>query len=223
MNYSYAPIKIAMADDHEIFREGFKLLLKNQNEVELVGEAENGRELLFLIEKSNPEVVIVDIKMPVMDGIESCKEIRKKFPDIKVIALSMFNDDNLIVDMLEAGARGYLLKNTNKMELIEAIKTVYEGRNYYSSETSAKLMSMIGQSKYNPYRNQPPAKFTKREKDVIRLICEQYTTKEIAEKLGLSIRTVESHRENIQEKSNAKNAIGVVIYAIKHDIFQIQK
>ncbi len=221
MNYSYTPIKIAIADDHQIFREGFKLLLKNQEEIELVGEADDGRELLEVALKQQPDVVIIDIKMPVMDGIEACRHIKKRFPDIKVIALSMFNDDNLVVDMLEAGARGYLLKNTNKQELLQATKAVYEGDTYYCIATSRKLTKMIAESKFNPYRNRPIKKFTARETDVIKLICEQYTNKEIATTLRLSIRTVESHREKIQQKTGAKNSIGVAIYAIKHNIFQL--
>lgn len=190
MNYNYRPIKIAIADDHEIFREGFKLLVKKQPELELVGEAENGKELLEVALQQQPDVVIIDIKMPVMDGIEACKILHKKFPDIKVIALSMFNDDNLIVDMLEAGARGYLLKNTNKHELLQATKAVYEGSTYYCTATSTKLTKMIAESKFNPYRNHPVKRFTARETDIIKLICEQFTNKEIANTLKLSIRTV---------------------------------
>ncbi|MBL7710757.1 MAG: response regulator transcription factor [Chitinophagaceae bacterium] len=214
----YARIKIAIADDHEIFREGFKLLLRDQNEVQLVGEAEHGRELLKVLEEAKPDVVIVDIKMPVLDGVDACKAIRKKFPDVQVIALSMFNEDSLIVDMLEAGAKGYLLKNTNKQELLTAVRAVYEGNTYYCSATSEKLTRMIADSKFNPYRNQPIVRFTPRELDIIKLMCQQYTSKEIASKLTLSIRTVESHREKLQEKTGAKNAIGIVIYAIKHDL-----
>ncbi len=219
--YNYTPIKIVIADDHEIFREGFKLLLKNQPELQLVGEAENGKELLEIAYREQPDVAIIDIKMPVMDGIEACQQIKKKFPDLKVIALSMFNDDNLIIDMLESGAKGYLLKNTNKNELLEATKAVFEGSTYYCSATSAKLTRMIAESKFNPYRDHPVQKFTARETDIIKLICEQYTNKEIATMLGLSIRTVESHRKNIQEKTAAKNLVGVVVYAIKHKIYQI--
>lgn len=221
MNYAYRPIRIVIADDHEIFREGFKLLLKNQHEIELVGEAGDGKELLEVAAKQQPDVAIVDIKMPVMDGVETCKSFKKKFPGIKVIALSMFNDDNLIVDMLEAGARGYLLKNTNKNELIQATKAVYEGSTYYCKATSSKLTKMIAESKFNPYRNHPVKKFTPRETDIIKLICKQYTNKEIATMLGLSIRTIESHREKIHEKTGAKNSIGVVIYAIKNNMYQI--
>lgn len=222
MNYStLGLIRIGIADDHAIFREGFKVLLKNQQEVEMVCEAENGKELLILAEQEQPDVVIVDIKMPVMDGIETCRQIRKRFPDMKVIALSMFNDDNLIVDMLEAGARGYLLKNTNKAELLQATRTVYKGSTYYCNATSIKLTKMIAESKFNPYRNHPVKKFTTREIDIIQLICDQQTNKEIAYNLGLSIRTVESHREKIQEKTGAKNMIGVVVYAIKHGIYEL--
>jgi two-component system response regulator NreC len=221
MKYSYRPIRIVIADDHEIFRDGFKLLLTNQPELELVGEAENGKELLEVIEKEQPDIAIIDIKMPVLDGIEACKVIKKKYSHVKVIALSMFNDDNLIVDMLEAGARGYLLKNTNKMELLNAARAVHEGSTYYCSATSAKLTKMIAESKYNPFKHQPTQKFTNREIDIMKLICQQYTNKEIGIQLGLSARTVESHREKIQEKTGSKNTVGVVIYAIKQKIFEL--
>jgi len=221
MSYEYSTIKIAIADDHSIFRDGFKLLLRNQPLLELVGEAEHGKELLDVAAVQQPDVVILDIKMPVMDGIECCKQIKKKFPDMKVIALSMFNDDNLIVDMLEAGAKGYLLKNTNKQELLEAAKAVYDGGTYYCNATSTKLTKMIAESKFNPYRNHPVKRFTGRGTDIIILICEQLTNKEIAGKLGLSIRTIESHREKIQEKVGARNSIGVAIYAVKHGIFEM--
>jgi DNA-binding NarL/FixJ family response regulator len=217
----YAPIKIVIADDHEIFREGFKLLLKNQQEVQLVGEADNGRELLEIAARQQPDIVITDIKMPLMDGIEACKAIKLKHPHMQVIALSMFNEDNLIVDMLEAGARGYLLKNTNKHELLQAVRAVYEGSTYYCMATSGKLTRMIAESKFNPYRNQPVKKFTPREMEIIKLMCEQHTNKEIATLLRLSIRTVESHREKIQEKTGARNSIGIVIYAIKNDLYEI--
>jgi DNA-binding NarL/FixJ family response regulator len=214
-------IKVVIADDHEIFRDGFKLLLKDQKKLKLAGEADNGRELLQVTDVLQPDVVITDIQMPVMDGIEACKVIREKYPAIQVIALSMFNEDNLIVDMLEAGAAGYLLKNTNKQELLEAVETVYEGGNYYSAATSTKLARLIGKSKFTPY-NEAREKLTEREMDIVRLVCKQYTNKEIASALNLSPRTIESHREKIQEKVKAKNVIGVVIYAIKHNIYKIE-
>ena len=215
-------IKVIIADDHEIFRDGFKLLLKDQKELKLVGEAENGEELLRITNQVQPDVVITDIQMPVMDGIEACEQIKSKYPAMEVIALSMFNDDGLIVDMLEAGASGYLLKNTNKKELLEAVVTVYEGGNYYSAATSTKLARLIGKSRFTPNKKERSEKLTEREMDVVRLICKQYTNKEIASTLNLSSRTVESHREKIQQKVNAKNVIGIVIYAIKNNIYKIE-
>jgi DNA-binding NarL/FixJ family response regulator len=217
----YTPIRIVIADDHKIFRDGFKLLVKNQSKLELVGEAGDGRELLYIVAKEQPDVVITDIQMPIMDGIEVCKQIRKTYPHMQVIALSMFNDDNLIVDMLEAGAKGYLLKNTNREELLTAVTIVYEGSTYYCTATSNKLARLIAESKFNPGRTHTPIKISAREKEIIQLICEQNSNKEIASKLGLSIRTVESHREKIQEKLNVKNSVGIVVYAIRHKLWEI--
>jgi DNA-binding NarL/FixJ family response regulator len=171
--------------------------------------------------KFQPDIVITDIKMPQMDGIEACKIIKKRFPEIKVIALSMFNEDNLIIDMLEAGAKGYLLKNTKTPELLLAAKEVFEGRAYYCAETSARLAKMIAESKYIPYHYHHNQYFSKKEKEIMRLICQQYTNKEIASNMNLSIRTIESYREKIQEKTESRNSIGIVIYAIRHNIFQL--
>jgi DNA-binding NarL/FixJ family response regulator len=217
----YTPIRIVIADDHEIFRDGFKVLLKKQKDLELVGEAENGKDLLDVVAVQLPDIVITDIRMPIMDGIEACKKIRKKYPSIQVIALSMFNDENLIVDMLEAGARGYLLKNTTRHELLAATKAVSEGSAYYSADTSGKLTRMIAESRFNPYRNEPIKQFTSRELQIIRLMCRQLTNGEMAKELALSIRTIESHREKIQEKTGARNSIGIVIYAIKNGLVEV--
>lgn len=215
----YLPIRIVIADDHEIFRNGFKLLLQDQNEVELVGEADNGAHLIDAVNTLQPSVVITDIKMPVMDGIEASRILKEQNASLGIIALSNYNEDSLIVDILEAGARGYLLKNTNREELITAVKAVHSGESYYCTATSSKLTKMIAESRFNPYRAMPRIRFTDRELDVIRLICEQKTNKEIASALKLSVRTVESYRENIQEKISARNSVGIVIYAIKNKIF----
>lgn len=209
-----------MADDHGIFRDGFKVLLRGQHEVKLVGEAGDGKQLLNIIASTNPDVVITDIKMPGMDGIELCRSIKSKYPDVQVIALSMFNDDHLIVDMLDAGATGYLLKNTNKAELLNAIRIVYEGGEYYSPDTAHKLARLIGKSKSAMLKRRQ-VKFSAREVEIIQLICQELTNKEIAAKLKLSVRTVENHRDKIHEKSGAKNSVGLVIYAIRHGIFEV--
>ena len=213
-----ADIKLIIADDHEIFRDGFKLMLSKFPEIKLVGEAANGRELLELIEKENPDVILTDIKMPVMDGIEATKKIAALYPDKGVIGLSMYDDDELIIEMLEAGAKGYLIKNAGKDQIIEAIKTVYNDEPYYCRTTSNKLTQMIAKSRFNPYKKTEKAEFSEREKEIIACICDEMTNKEIGDKLFISVRTVEGHRLKILEKMNVKNTVGLVVYAIKNGI-----
>ncbi len=216
------PIRIVIADDHEIFRDGFRVMLKKQTDIELVGEAADGNELIEITEAMKPDVVLTDIKMPILNGIEAVRIIKKKYPSVKIIALSMFDDDNLIIDMLESGAKGYLLKNTSKSEIIDAINMVYNDQFYYCRSTSQKLIELMAQSNFNPYKETPKPEFSSRELEIIVLICQQATTKEIASKLFLSIRTIEGYREKIQEKMNVKNAAGIVVYAIKNGIFRIR-
>lgn len=208
-------IQLLMADDHEIFRDGFKLMLTKYPDIVLVGEAENGKELLELTQKLQPDVIITDIKMPVMDGIEAAKKISELFPDIGIIGLSMFDEDDLIVDMLEAGAKGYLIKNAGKEQITEAIRTVYNNDPYYCKTTSHKLTNMIARSRFNPYKKAAKVEFSEREIEIIDLICNELTNKEISDKLFISIRTVEGHRLKILEKMNVKNTVGLVVYAIK--------
>jgi DNA-binding NarL/FixJ family response regulator len=218
MMQTTADIKLVIADDHEIFRDGFKLMLSKFPEIILVGEAGNGRELLELIEKENPDVILTDIKMPVMDGIEATKKIVELYPDKGIIGLSMYDDDELIIEMLEAGAKGYLIKNAGKEQIIEAIKTVYNSEPYYCRTTSSKLTQMIAKSRFNPYKKTEKAEFSEREKEIIACICDEMTNKEIGDKLFISVRTVEGHRLKILEKMNVKNTVGLVVYAIKNGI-----
>ena len=219
----YSPIRIVIADDHEIFRSGFKVLFKDQKDLELVAEAEDGIHLLEIVDTVHPDIIITDIKMPRMDGIEACKILKDKYPAIGVIALSMFNDDNLIVDMLEAGARGYLLKNTNKQELLLAARLVHGGDSYYCNDTSKKLTYLIAKSNFNPYRRNNTPVLTEREKEIVILICKEYSNKEIASALNLKTRTIESYREKIQEKIGSRNMVGIVLYAIKKGLFNIKQ
>jgi len=213
-------IKIILADDHEIFRDGFRVMLKKQTDIKLVGEAADGRDLVELVEQARPDVVLTDIKMPHLDGIEATRIIHKKFPEIPIIALSMFDDENLIVDMLEAGAKGYLLKNSPKEEIMKAILDVHNGDIYYCKTTSNKLIQMMAKSQFNPYKQLDKLELSPREIEIVLLICQENTTKEIAGKLFLSIRTVEGYREKIQEKMGVKNTAGIVVCAIKKGIFR---
>ncbi|MBL7702600.1 MAG: response regulator transcription factor [Ferruginibacter sp.] len=213
-----ADIKLIIADDHEIFRDGFKLMLSKFPEIILVGEAANGKELLELTEQVKPNVILTDIKMPVMDGIEATKKIAELYPDKGIIGLSMYDDDELIIEMLEAGAKGYLIKNAGKDQIIEAIKTVYNDDPYYCKTTSHKLTQMIAKSRFNPYKKTAKVEFSEREKEIIACICAEMTNKEIGDKLFISVRTVEGHRLKILEKMNVKNTVGLVVYAIKNGI-----
>ena len=213
-------INIIMADDHEIFRDGFAVMFRRSTDIKLIAEARNGRQLVTLVEKHNPDIVLTDIKMPDMDGVEATRIITNKFPQVGIIALSMFDDDNLIIDMLDAGAKGYLLKNAHKKEIIEAIRTVNSNDPYYCNHTSAKLAALIATSRFNPNKPVDKIAFNEKELEVMRFICKQFSTKEISEAMHLSGRTIEGYREKILEKTLARNTAGIVVYAIQHGIFK---
>ncbi|MEO8711359.1 MAG: response regulator transcription factor [Parafilimonas sp.] len=214
-------IKIVIADDHEIFRDGLSLMLGKYPEIQIAGEAQNGLELVEMVKEHKPHVILTDIKMPVMDGIEAVKKIIAADNDAAIICLSMFDEDDLILDMIEAGVKGYLLKNSDKAEIIDAITTVYHGNYYYSKTTSHKMINMIAKSRFNPYSKSKRPDFSEREIEIIHLICSENSNKEIGEKLFLSSRTVEGHRQRIMEKMAVKNSIGLVIYALKNELVKL--
>ncbi len=220
MNVAYAPVRIIFADDHELFRDGFQSLIRKQVGFELLAEAANGEQLVALTEKYLPDVVLTDIKMPLMDGVQATKLIAERFQQVAIIALSMFNDDKLIIEMLEAGAKGYLLKNAHKEEIIDAINTVAKHKTYYCSATGVKLANLVANNQFNPDSPVYKEKFTDKEKEVMCLICQQYSNKEISETLHLSTRTIEGYRERILEKTDSRNTAGIVVYAIKNDIYK---
>ena len=211
-------IRLVIADDHEIFRDGLALMLSKQDTIVLAGQAGDGEELLRLVAETQPDIVLTDIKMPRLGGIAASRTLLQRFPQLKIIALSMFDEEDLIVEMLETGARGYLLKNADKKEILEAILTVYEGSIFYCKHTTARLASMIVKSKFDAHKRHQESLFTDREKEIIRLICRQHTAQEIGGLLYLSKRTVEGYRTRILEKMDVKNTAGVVIFALKHHI-----
>jgi two-component system response regulator NreC len=214
------PISLVIADDHEIFRDGLTLMLSKQEMVRLVGQAGDGQELIRVVDETRPDMVLTDIKMPRLDGIAATKFLLQRYQGLKIIALSMFGEEDLIVEMLEAGARGYLLKNADKREIMEGILTVNEGNIFYCKLTTAHLASLIVRSKFDAQRKPPGELFTERERDIIRLICRQHTAQEIGDLLFLSKRTVEGYRTRILEKMDVKNTAGVVIFALKHNIIK---
>ncbi len=216
-------LKILLADDHEIFLDGMEAMLAKQPNIEVVGLATNGKECITLAEKTGPDIILTDIVMPGTDGIAMTKYLTEHYPAIGIIALSMFDQDSLIVDMLEAGARGYLLKNAHKSEILEAIDSVYQHVPYYCRSTTGKLAKLIGRSRYNPKGIDKAAEFSEKEREMIRLICEEKTTREIADLLFMSSRTVEGYRMKILEKMDVKSAVGIVVYAIKNGLYEVRK
>ena len=218
----YSPIRIVIADDHELIRDGFKVMVSRLPHLDLLAEASDGEELLQLTRTLQPDVVITDIKMPKMDGVTAAKIIHEEFPEIGIIALSMFDEEALIVEMLEAGARGYLLKHAGKDEIEEAVQSVYKNNTYYCNQTTQKLARMIASSRHVPGKKSAEPEFSDREIQVIQLISDGLASKEIADRLGLKTRTIESYRETIMEKMGVKNMAGIVVYSFKHGILKIK-
>lgn len=214
----YHTINIIIADDHEIFLDGLAMMLSRQKGFNVCGRATNGQQLLEIVDEKKPDVVLTDIKMPILDGIASTRQMLKLQPYLKVVALSMFNEENLIVEMLEAGAKGYLLKNAHKNEITDAIVSVYENKNYYCAQTTTLLAGMIVRSKFSAAKHEPVIELSEREKAIIQMICKQQTAQEIADKVYLSKRTVEGYRIKIFEKIKAKNIAGLIIFALKNEL-----
>lgn len=214
---------VAIVDDHQLFRQGVKFALTQFKSIKEVYEAENGKEILQLLDKIHCDIVLMDIIMPVMDGIQTTRQIVKEFPDVNVIALSMSDEESNITRMIEAGASGYLLKNTDGKEMMEAITAVYSGKHYYSEKVSAKLHAhlMAKRSEREQFLNQNL--FSEREIEVLELICDEYNNEEIGEKLFLSKRTVEGHRNMLLRKTKSRNTAGLVRFAIREGYYKDNK
>lgn len=206
-------IKLFIVDDHEIFRNGLKTIMKRISSVEVVGEASNGKEFLEKYEKELPDVVLMDIEMPEMTGQEATVEALKKHPELNIIALTMFNEDEYIKSMIDAGVKGFLLKNINKETLEKAIHTVHTGGNYYSEE----LFNFFTKQ-FSGKKETPDIHLTKREKEILQLICEGLSNKEIADMLFVSERTVVGHKSNLLSKTGCKNTLNLLSYAIKNKL-----
>ncbi len=210
-------LKIYLVDDHTLFREGLHFLLNNSDLVEEVKEASNGCEFLDNVALFNPDLVLMDIEMPDMNGIETTQKVLRRFPDLKVIALSMYSDENYYSEMIEAGAKGFLLKNSPFNDVETAINEVYNGRNYFSPEILSSLIAGLSRKSERNKTND----LSKREQEVLLNICEGKSNQEIAEQLFISKRTVDKHRENILLKTESKNTAELVVFAIKNGYFEI--
>ncbi len=218
----HSQIRLIIADDHELYRDGLKTLLEKNKSLQIVGEAANGKELIEVCENVQTDIVLTDIEMPVMDGIDATSYIYSHFPSIKIIALSMFNQDNLIIDMIQAGALGYLIKNANKHEIVEAINSVYKDIPYYCRSTSMKLAKLIGTTGFGG-KALEKISFTEKELGIIKLLCEEKTSKEIADIIFVSPRTVDEYRERIREKMKVKGTTGIVVYALQNELVKLER
>jgi DNA-binding NarL/FixJ family response regulator len=209
-------ITITIADDHQIFRESLSELLSKQG-FKVLGTAANGKQLLVLLEKSIPDVVIMDISMPEMDGYEASMKAIEKYPGIKILTLSSFGDEKYYYEMVQAGVKGFVLKNAGIHELKQAITEIGEGGSWFSNDLLQKVISSL--NKKSP--KESSLKLTDRELEVLNLICKGYTAEKIAEELCLSQETIRTHRANLLSKTSCHNAPALVMYAIKNKLIEI--
>ncbi|WP_046744657.1 response regulator transcription factor [Kordia zhangzhouensis] len=217
-------IKIAIADDEALFRAGMSFILTRVKNFEIVFEAENGSDLIDKLKKApeKPDVVLMDLKMPLLNGVESTKILQKDYPDIKVIAVTSYDGKSFITNMIDVGASSYLLKNTSPKVVVHTINEVYDKGFYYDERVLQIIHENLLSAKSKRIKSDLDNNLlTKREKEILELICNQYTTNEIAEKLFISPRTVEGHRNNLLLKTESKNVAGLVIYGIQKKLIEL--
>lgn len=216
-----SPIKVFLVDDHKLIRDGIKAHFDEDERFEVVGEAPNGADALARLTQIAADVVLMDINMDVMDGIECTTCISELYPDIKVLALTMLAENQHIKEMLKAGAVGYLLKNSTEQEIKQGILSVNNGLPYYSPEVMQTVMNSLASpvsTKKKKSKFEPTIPLTDREKEVLVLVIKEFTNQEIADKLYISKRTVDAHKRNLLEKTGAKNVAGLVIFALNNGI-----
>jgi DNA-binding NarL/FixJ family response regulator len=207
------PIRIFIADDHAMFAEGLESLLSDEEDFEVCGYARNGEQVLTCVPQLQPDVLLLDINLPDRSGLDVCKQLRMECPSVKILALSMHNDESYISAMLGHGAQGYILKSTGRVELCQAIRALAAGKTYFSKEVTDTMMQSLMRERKGGTPKEPP-KISRREREVLRLILDERTTQEIAAQLFLSEKTVESHRAALLAKLGARNTAGLVKAAI---------
>jgi len=209
--------KIAITDDHQMVLQGIQTMLKDIEEISIVGLYGNGNETLQGVAKDTPDILLLDINLPDVNGIDLCKELKKCNKNLRIIAISNYDDVSFIKRMLKAGADGYLLKNTDRLELLTAFKTVLKGTHYLQRDVEKILLN---QSTRKVQKNRLLVKITRREKEILQAIADELTTQEIAEKLFISPKTVEAHRMNLMSKLGAKNSVGVIKIAMERGLLE---
>jgi len=211
-------VRIIIADDHKIIRVGLRGILERETGMTVVGEADDGHQLLNILDTTPADVILMDIDMGRTNGIDITSKLSTELPHIKILALTMHEEEKHIIGMLEAGAKGYLLKNTGPEELIAAIQAVAKGDSYFSNQVSATLLKAITNLRNGTQPRDHDTPLTEREVEVLRLIVREYSSSKIAEELFISTRTVDTHRRNLMDKLNVRNTAGLVKYAIEKAI-----
>ena len=212
-------IKIVVADDHQLFREGLVNLLESDENIQVIGQAEDGEIAIKKVLELKPDILLTDIAMPNMNGMEATRNLKKQFPDLKIIAVSMHSDRQFVKGMLTAGTDAYLLKNCTHQQLLEAVHTVYNGKKYLSEDITEMVISgyLDGTGTTDDKYNQ----LSEREKEIFLLLAEGVSTREIGDKLFISVKTVGTHKQNILEKLDLKNNSDIVKYALKKGLIQL--
>lgn len=213
-------IRFAVVDDHAIFRQGLRHALSGRGRLELIFEADSGESLLEQMEKTPVDLVLMDLKMPGMGGIEATRRLRQNYEDLKIIVLTMFDEEQMVLHLMEAGANGYLLKNADAEEIVLAIYSAMENGFYFNELVSSTMLRSLMDRKTVSGRFRPEVKLTEREIEVLRYICEEMTAAEIGERIFLSPRTVEGIRANLLSKVGVRNTAGLVLYAVRHGIVE---
>ena len=215
-------IRISLVDDHKMFREGLKFVLSDIEEAEVISESSNGAEFLEQMGYETPDLVLMDISMPILNGIDTTREALKMNPNLKVIALSMFGDEEYYSKMIQAGAKGFIIKESGTEELAQAITEVMDGGVFFSQKLLQKIV--MNNNPFKPHEavsDEIPIKLTKRETEVLRLICAGFPNAEIADKLNISLRTVEGHRSKLITRAGVKNSVQLVLYVLRHKLLDI--
>jgi DNA-binding NarL/FixJ family response regulator len=213
--------RVFLVDDHGLFRESLKFVLLNLGNVDVIGEASDGREFLHQLRTHEPDLVLMDISMPNMNGIEATKEALLLYPDMRIIGLSMFSDKPYYQSMLQAGAKGFVLKESGSEELSKAMEAVMQGDVYFSKEIISSMIANISTRKLDERSPDSDVDLSGREMEVLRLICTGTSSLEIADQLSISQRTVEGHRSNILHKTKVKNSVHLLLYALDKKLIEV--
>ncbi len=216
------PIQVIIADDHVLYRAGVKTALSAKKDIRVIAEADNGMHLLNLVKTIKPDVILLDIQMPIMDGVTALPEIKKLCPQTKIIMLTMMDDHSMITKLMELGANSYLSKTSDSEVIYEAIKTCFEQEYYFNSLTNNALLNNLKQRNAAPPQQLAPQEVQLNDKEttILRLMCEEKSTKEIADMVDLSPRTVEAIRDKLKVKTGAKSTAGLIMYAVKNKIIE---